>query len=44
MLNKDKDKGLEISSLDMLLVILLGRVSMSSWMVKPSSKVKEYKF
>jgi len=34
---KDKDEGLEVSPLDMLLVILLQRASMTSCVVKPSS-------
>jgi len=37
MQNKDKDEGLEVSPLYMLLVILLGRASMASCVVKPSS-------
>jgi len=37
MQNKDKDERLEVSSLDMLLVILLRRASMASCVVKPSS-------
>jgi len=37
MQNKDKDEGLEVSPLDMLLVTLLGRTSMAPCVVKPSS-------
>jgi len=37
MEKQDKDEGLELSPLDVLLVILLGRAFMTSYVVKPSS-------
>jgi len=36
MQNKDKEEGLEVSHLYMLLVALLGRTSMTPCVVKPS--------
>ena len=37
MQNKDKDEWLKVSPLDMLLVILLGRAFIESWVIKLSS-------
>jgi len=39
MQNKDKDEGLEVSPLVMILVILLGKASMTSCVVKLSSEI-----
>jgi len=38
MKNKDKDEGLEVFPLDLLLLIFLGKASLASCVVKPSSE------